>query len=309
MKHNIFYFLFVCMLMGMVACAPSKPSGVISHGDMADILYDMHVAQVMYEANNEKDIVALRASVLKKHDVTQEEWDTSFEYYCRNADELHDIYLQLNERIQANVVALGGKVDGMQGEEADTANVWNAEPDFILMQQAPFNVLSYNIVPDSTFQDGDRLTLQFDVKFIFQDGSRDVVAMMAVYYDNDSVATSITHVSMDGHGIATINNDVQRLHVKQIRGYFMLGKNLSYETSERNQTTIRLAAVQNVKLLHNHTLPPDKPKTTERPDSLAVDSLKPGEAPKPGEPVKPGVTLKPGENVKTKEPHIIKLQK
>lgn len=286
-----FLLLLVVVNIAMAACAPSRPSGVMSEGDMEDVLYDMHVAQVMYETNDEKDIIALRASVLKKYGVTQEEWDSSFNYYCRNTDKLHGIYQRLNERIQTNVVALGGKVDGMQGEEADTANVWNESPSFILMQQAPFNVVSYNITPDSTFEDGDKLTLQFDVKYIFQDGYRDVTALLAVYYDNDSVTTSVSHVSTDGHGIVMVNNDVARLHIKQIRGYFMLGKNLTSESSDRNGTTLRLAAVQNVKLLHTHTLPPDKPKQVEKPDSLAVDTLRPKEADK------------------TKEPEIVKIQK
>ena len=267
----------LCLLSAamMTACSPSRPSGVLSEGDMEDILYDMHVAQAMSEGNNtETNVVGLRAAVLKKHDVTQAEWDSSFNYYCRNTDLLHGVYLRLSERVQNNVIALGGKVDGVQGEEADTANVWNAESSFILMQQPPFNVMSYSIEPDSTFEDGDKITLQFDVQYIFQDGYRDMVAFMAVYYDNDSIATSVTHVSTDGHGIVMLNNDVARLHVKAIKGYFMLCKNLSSESSERNGTTLRLAAVRNVKLLHTHTTPPEKPKQTEKNDSIAKDSLR-----------------------------------
>lgn len=269
-----FSFFFALFIMAVTACTPSRPSGVLSEGDMEDILYDMHVAQAMGENNSEADVISLRAAVLKKYDVTQAEWDSSFFYYCRNADLLHGIYMRLSERIQTNVIALGGKVDGMQGEEADTANVWNSESSFILMQQPPFNVVSYSIEPDSTFQDGDKITLQFDVQYVFQDGYRDVTAFMAVYYDNDSVATTVTHVTYDGHGIATVNNDVARKHVKAIKGYFMLGKNLVSESTERNGTTLRLAAVRNVKLLHTHTAPPAVPKQSEKNDSTATDSLR-----------------------------------
>lgn len=271
--------LYILIAVVCIACTPSLPSGILSEGEMTDILYDMHIAQTMYESGNEnktdEDIISLRASVLDKYDVSQAEWDSSFIYYCRNTDKLHHIYLTLSERIQNNVIALGGKVDGIQGEEADTSNVWNNESSFILMQQAPYNRLSYAITPDSTFEDGDRITLQFDVQFIFQDGYRDVVAFMAVYYDNDSINTGITHVSGDGHGIITLNNDVDRLHIKQIRGYFILGQNLSREATDSYTSTLRLATVRNVKLLHTHTIPPAKKEENKQVnDSLLVDSLR-----------------------------------
>lgn len=258
-----------------MACAPSLPSGVLSEDDMEDVLYDMHVAQAVYEnAPQEQNVITLRASVLKKYDISQEEWDSSFNYYCRNADKLHGIYKRLNERIQQDVVALGGKVDGMMDDGADTTNVWKNESAFILMQQSPFNLLTYAVEPDSTFEDGDRLTLQFDVQYIFQDGYRDVTAVMNVYYDNDSISTNVTHVNVDGHGVITVNNEVQRLHVKEIKGYFILGRNLNSDSSDPYSTTLRLAAVRNVKLLHTHTTPPAKREETEKPDSLSVDSLR-----------------------------------
>lgn len=258
-----------------MACAPSLPSGVLSEDDMEDVLYDMHVAQAVYEnAPQEQNVITLRASVLKKYDISQEEWDSSFNYYCRNADKLHGIYKRLNERIQQDVVALGGKVDGMIDDGADTTNVWKNESAFILMQQSPFNLLTYAVEPDSTFEDGDRMTLQFDVQYIFQDGYRDVTAVMNVYYDNDSISTNVTHVNVDGHGVITVNNEVQRLHVKEIKGYFILGRNLNSDSSDPYSTTLRLAAVRNVKLLHTHTTPPAKREETEKPDSLSVDSLR-----------------------------------
>lgn len=262
----------------IASCSPSLPSGVLDEDDMEDVLYDMHVAQSMYESSGnqeyESDIIALRASVLKKHNVSQVEWDSSYNYYSRNADKLHAIYMSLNDRIQNNLVALGGKVDGIQGAEADTSNVWNTEADFILMQQMPYSQFAYSIEPDSTFMDGDTFTLQFDVQFVFQDGYRDVAAVMAVYYDNDSIATQVTHVNSDGHGILTLKNNIDRLHVRQIRGYFNLCRNLSHETSDANATTLRFVAVRSVKLLHTHTEPPAKPKDAESVDSLRVDTLR-----------------------------------
>lgn len=252
---------YILLVMLVMACKPSLPSGVLSSDEMEDVLYDMHVAQAIYNnregVSDNADIYALRASVLKKHNIEQADWDSSFAYYSRNAKELYNIYNSLAERVNGDVIALGGKADGLVDSEADTANVWNQEPAFILMQQAPFNHVSFEIIPDSTFQDGDRISLQYDVKMIFQDGYRDVVANLFVFYDNDSVATAVTHTTMNTSGIVTINNEQDRLHIKKITGYFILGQNLSQNSSNRNATVMRLASVYNVKLLHFHTTPPE----------------------------------------------------
>lgn len=264
----------------MVACAPSRPSYVLDPDEVEDILYDMHVAQSMYDQRvenfNDEDIISLRASVLKNHDISQSEWDSTFSYYCRNSQELYAIYQSLTERINGNVVALGGRIDGLQDSEADTANVWNREAAFLLMQQAPYNRLTFEIIPDSTFEDGDRITLQYDAQMIFQDGYRDVVSFLAVYYDNDSIVTNVIHTTSDNHGINIINNDVDRLHIKRIKGYFILNGNLVHTSSNPNGTTMRLAAIQNVKLLHTRTQPPAPAKTEleANTDSLTLDSLR-----------------------------------
>lgn len=263
-----------------MACAPSVPSGILQKDEMEDVLYDMHIAQSIYETREGgvatgADLLALRASVLRKHDVDKAVWDSSFNYYCRNSRDMYDIYQSLAKRIERNVIALGGKVDGFQGSEADTANVWKAEDAFILMQQAPYNLFTFDVIPDSTFEDGDRITLQYDAQFIFQDGMRDIATFLAVYYDNDSIATVTSHSNFDGHGIVTLNNDVNRLHVKRIKGYFLLVQNLTQNSSNANTTTMRLAAIRNVKLLHLRTEPPavKKEEPVEKIDSLKADSL------------------------------------
>lgn len=263
-----------------MACAPSVPSGILQKDEMEDVLYDMHIAQSIYETREGgvatgADLLALRASVLRKHDVDKAVWDSSFNYYCRNSRDMYDIYQSLAKRIERNVIALGGKVDGFQGSEADTANVWKAEDAFILMQQAPYNLFTFDVIPDSTFEDGDRITLQYDAQFIFQDGMRDIATFLAVYYDNDSIATVTSHSNFDGHGIVTLNNDVNRLHVKRIKGYFLLVQNLTQNSSNANTTTMRLAAIRNVKLLHLRTEPPavKKEEPVEKVDSLKADSL------------------------------------
>lgn len=52
---------------------------VMSPEEMADVLYDMHLAQTLYDdpdvKQSDADIIMLRNEVLKKHDISVEEWD------------------------------------------------------------------------------------------------------------------------------------------------------------------------------------------------------------------------------------------
>ena len=94
MKKGTLHILTLCLLMMlMAACAPSLPDGVLTRDEMEDVLYDFHIAQTLYDTreyhSTESDIIALRANVLKKHGLTQQEWDKSMAYYCQHADELH----------------------------------------------------------------------------------------------------------------------------------------------------------------------------------------------------------------------------
>ena len=279
---RLFHTLTICtltvLLSIMTSCAPSLPDGVLSSKEMEDVLFDFHVAQALYETREfhsiESDIMALRANVLKKHGLTQQEWDYSISYYCQHADELHKIYINLADRVERNVIALGGKSEGMQGEEADTANVWKGGSDILLMQQPPYNVWSYDITPDSTFQDGDNISLQCDTKFIFQDGYKSLSIIMVVTFSNDSISTMTTTLNHDGHGIITLNNEKDRLHIKNIKGFFMLSKNLDAVTTKPTSTTLRLVSVRNIKLLHLHTNPPPPP-APEPTDSTKTDSVAP----------------------------------
>ena len=279
---RLFHTLTICTLTAllsiMTSCTPSLPDGVLSSKEMEDVLFDFHVAQALYETrefySTESDIMALRANVLKKHGLTQQEWDYSISYYCQHADELHKIYINLADRVERNVIALGGKSEGMQGEEADTANVWKGGSDILLMQQPPYNVWSYDITPDSTFQDGDNISLQCDTKFIFQDGYKSLSIIMVVTFSNDSISTMTTNTNHDGHGIITLNNEKDRLHIKNIKGFFMLSKNLDAVTTKPTSTTLRLVSVRNIKLLHLHTNPP-APPAPEPTDSTKTDSVAP----------------------------------
>lgn len=231
------------------SCRPGIPSDVLSEGKMVAILYDIHVAQAMTEVggtlSDNRDVLALRAAVLRKHGVTQHEYDRSYEFYCGHAEYMNEIYSDLSEKIKDNVIAAGGKVQGIETNEADTANVWNQEQCLLLMDKLPYNKVTFDILPDSTFRTGDRINLQYDAQMMVQEGGRDVVACLNVFYTNSTSVSKVSHITSDGGGLLTVNTDT--LDIKKITGYFMI---VPRNGNNAPKQQFRLFVLKNIKLLH-----------------------------------------------------------
>lgn len=280
--------LMICLVAVMAllfcvsSCKPSLPSGVLSKGKMTDILYDYHLALAMAHMDDNGDkgqSLAYREAVLRKHDVTSAEFDSSMVYYMRHTELLEDVYKDLTDRYNNEITAMGGSAK--EGGEfanlsatGDTANVWNLAASMVFMPVKPFNSTSFNIKVDSTFHKGDRLMLDFDAQFIYQDGMRNGVAMLAVQFGNDSIAQRTIMIQSTQHYSVELSDD-DSLGIKSVKGYFML-MNDDNGTGVSSQTTLKLMFLEHIKLIRMH---PQKPvaapsgsSSSASSDSLRKDS-------------------------------------
>lgn len=280
--------LMICLVAVMAllfcvsSCKPSLPSGVLSKGKMTDILYDYHLALAMAHMDDNGDkgqSLAYREAVLRKHDVTPAEFDSSMVYYMRHTELLEDVYKDLTDRYNNEITAMGGSAK--EGGEfanlsatGDTANVWNLATSMVFMPVQPFNSTSFDIKVDSTFHKGDRLMLDFDAQFIYQDGMRNGVAMLAVQFGNDSIAQRTIMIQSTQHYSVELS-DADSLGIKSVKGYFML-MNGDNGTGVSSQTTLKLMFLEHIKLIRMH---PQKPvaapsgsSSSASSDSLRKDS-------------------------------------
>ena len=272
----------MALLFSVSSCKPSLPSGVLSKGKMTDILYDYHLALAMAHMDDNGDkgqSLAYREAVLRKHDVTSAEFDSSMVYYMRHTELLEDVYKDLTDRYNNEITAMGGSAK--EGGEfanlsatGDTANVWNLATSMVFMPVQPFNSTSFDIKVDSTFHKGDRLMLDFDAQFIYQDGMRNGVAMLAVQFGNDSIAQRTIMIQSTQHYSVELS-DADSLGIKSVKGYFML-MNGDNGTGVSSQTTLKLMFLEHVKLIRMH---PQKPvaapagsASSASSDSLRKDS-------------------------------------
>lgn len=280
--------LMICLVAVMAllfcvsSCKPSLPSGVLSKGKMTDILYDYHLALAMAHMDDNGDkgqSLAYREAVLRKHDVTSAEFDSSMVYYMRHTELLEDVYKDLTDRYNNEITAMGGSAK--EGGEfanlsatGDTANVWNLATSMVFMPVKPFNSTSFDIKVDSTFHKGDRLMLDFDAQFIYQDGMRNGVAMLAVQFGNDSIAQRTIMIQSTQHYSVELS-DADSLGIKSVKGYFML-MNGDNGTGVSSQTTLKLMFLEHIKLIRMHPLKPvaapSGSSSSASSDSLRKDS-------------------------------------
>ena len=265
----------MALLFSVSSCKPSLPGGVLSKGKMTDILYDYHLALAMAHMDDNGDkgqSLAYREAVLRKHDVTSAEFDSSMVYYMRHTELLEDVYKDLTDRYNNEITAMGGNASA-GGEFAnlsatgDTANVWNLATSMVFMPVKPFNSTSFDIQVDSTFHKGDRLMLDFDAQFIYQDGMRNGVAMLAVQFGNDSIAQRTIMIQSTQHYSVELS-DEDSLGIKSVKGYFML-MNGDNGTGVSSQTTLKLMFLEHIKLIRMH---PQKPVAAPAGSSPSVSS-------------------------------------
>lgn len=269
----------MALLFSVSSCKPSLPGGVLSKGKMTDILYDYHLALAMAHMDDNGDkgqSLAYREAVLRKHDVTSAEFDSSMVYYMRHTELLEDVYKDLTDRYNNEITAMGGSAK--EGGEfanlsatGDTANVWNLATSMVFMPVKPFNSTSFDIKVDSTFHKGDRLMLDFDAQFIYQDGMRNGVAMLAVQFGNDSIAQRTIMIQSTQHYSVELS-DADSLGIKSVKGYFML-MNDDNGTGVSSQTTLKLMFLEHIKLIRMHPQKPVAAPTGSSP-SASSDSLR-----------------------------------
>ena len=227
MRHSL---TFLLVLMLVVACKPSVPSEYIQPGDMEDILYDYHLALAMSRQKGGSDMDFNRSlyfqSVLKKHDVTEAEFDSSLVYYYSHAYRLKDIYSEVNQRLSDEATSLGVAVGDISrysqySTTGDTANIWNQRTDLLLIPRPAMNRYDFTVKVDSTFKKGDSFMFQFMSEFIWQSGSKDITVCIVCKYEGDSIIQTANHISVAGTAQVRIPAYREK-KLKEMRGFIYL---------------------------------------------------------------------------------------
>ena len=280
-RHIVFGFLLVLLS----ACTPKVPGEYIQPDDMEDILYDYFVSQGIAkeeDMENTSRVMDYRRklyfeAVLKKYNLTQEEFDSSLVYYYTRSDRFVKIWKNVQERLGEAAMEYGASAGEVETYTTstltgDTANIWNGVISQLLIPYAPHNRLQYHLQADTAFRKGDSFMLAWNSNFLYESGSKDAVAYMAVKYKNDIIVSTVTHFSVDGR--TQIRIDGCDEPVKEISGFIYLGK--GYDPT----STMRMLIVTDIQLIRFHkqkNVPQEPEPQKSEADSLSQvpDSLRP----------------------------------
>lgn len=262
--------LTVVLCLMMTSCKPEVPDDVIQPDDMADILYDIHMARAAAQQTENPSVskVAYSEAVLLKHDVTKADFDSSMVYYYTHAEELNKIYKKIVERVQNEAARVGadiGEIGQYQSlsENGDTANIWKTSPQAILSAYEPYNRMDFTVKADTAFRVGDTFQMNFTSDFFFQGGVKSAVACILVRYENDSTIQYVNHVRGDGvHTLRIPYND--SLKVKELNGFIYLNR------PKDKATTAKLLFIDKIQLVRMRR---QKAKVTATDNAAVKDSF------------------------------------
>ena len=284
MRHSLTYLL---LLMLVVACKPTVPSEYIQPGDMRDILYDYHIAMAMARQKGGGEADFHRSLyfqlVLKKHNVTEAEFDSSLVYYYSHAYRLKDIYNEVNDRLDEEASTLGVAVGDISrysqySENGDTANIWNQQTDLLLIPRPTMNRFDFTVKSDSTFRRGDSFMFQFVSEYIWQSGVKDATVCIVCEYA-DTIIQTTNHVSVEGTAQVRVPAYREK-KLKEMRGFIYLTDNAD------KSSTRRMLFISQIQLIrfHDSTIDDDNDndeEETENGDSATAasetDSIQRGE--------------------------------
>ncbi len=270
MKHSLPLFLALLMVIG---CKPTVPSQYIQPDDMEDILYDYHLAKALAQ-DAQGDAGGMEynlyfRSILKKHQVTEADFDSSLVYYYGHIDRLKNIYAHVNERLEEEAERVGASVGdfgqySQYGTSGDTANVWTGPTDVLLIPRPTKNRFEFTVKADSSYLVGDSFLFQFKVECISQTNTQNTMVFISAVYEGDSIMQCHSYVSSIGSTLLRVQaNNTQKL--KELRGFIYMGQD------ERGdiRTLMFVSQIQLIRF-HNKTI---QKSTDETEQTISSDSV------------------------------------
>ncbi|MBE6311425.1 MAG: DUF4296 domain-containing protein [Bacteroidales bacterium] len=229
----VIFSFFVIILVG---CSKA-PKYVIAEDDMVDLLSDLYKAEAIMEDdnnrfNNDSLKMVMRQSVFLKHNVSQEQFDTSLIWYAHNLDVYGKVYVDVIERLEeekreltkgdfTNVSSAGTAGDVQPSIPryrmvGDTADIWGNVRTWLLLPGFNRNRITFDLKPDKENMRGD----VYELAFKMCNTRKLVKVYMGVDYKDGSTTYQQKNYNTEGWHKCKIQSDSVR-DVIRIYGYIV----------------------------------------------------------------------------------------
>ncbi len=153
------------VLLLLVSCAVKAPEGVLTEGQMEELLFDYHKAKALGEIKRSEksyDRDLYIDYVLEKYGVTEAQFDSSVAWYTRHLDTYTTIYRHVDKRIREQQSALNKLVAlrthiPQKSLKGDSIDVWYLQRNLLMSSTPAENKLSFSFSTDGNFADKDSM--------------------------------------------------------------------------------------------------------------------------------------------------------
>lgn len=200
----IYQIVFVTGIL-LVFAACGRPKGVLNQHDMVNVLTDLHKLDgsllakgITYNEFDKKS--ECYASVLKKYDITQAEFDSSLIWYSKNSKNFDRVY----EQVIVQLTALQSDINHGKYHFVDSVelakikyNIWSKRTKYVLTKDSTRTHLNFEI-PDQNFMLGDEYILRFIQRISPEDSCDDQRIKFQINYANGRVRGVMKTAYNDG---------------------------------------------------------------------------------------------------------------
>lgn len=196
-----------CAAAALAAVACSKvPEGVIAPDDMARLMADVHTGEAVIELNrsdyqNDSMKQTMKQSVLLRHGVTSEQFDSSLAWYGRHIDVYMDVYDATIEILERRLLETGNSIaaENALSIDGDSVDVWPNPRYISLTDRLPSRFVSFNFGRDPNWKKGDSYTWRAKVFH----STDNMEWLIGVEYDDGGAEWHTT--TMNGTGMKDIS--------------------------------------------------------------------------------------------------------
>lgn len=193
-------FVLLSGVMLLLAACNSRPDGVMSKSEMVDFLTDLHKLDGALATNGigsaqDRENVYYYNALLKKHEITKANFDSSLVWYSKNPKNFEKIYAQVIE----NLTEFDKEVKSGKFNPVDSAtlrhlqqNIWINPTRYALTKDSARTQVEFTI-QNTLLQWKDYYTLSFVQRIAPSDSSSDQYILMRINYSggiSDSVYAS-----------------------------------------------------------------------------------------------------------------------
>lgn len=217
-SKNLTIIITFALLLMTAACKIKRPDNIIPEEKMEKILLDYHMAKAVsnnigYDDAYKKE--AYKNYVLKKYEISESDFDSSFAWYARNTKIFEKIYQNIEKNISSRLETVDNVLRLRENKfikalSGDSLNVWGASEDYYLTSMPNNSLLMFSEDIDTTFHLNDNLKFKANYNFLKGNARQKAIATVSILYEKDSIANFSKEITENGYDSIMLNTSAKK---------------------------------------------------------------------------------------------------